>query len=270
MTPLRSGRLAVVLFAVALLGGCMMLPMHGAMLGMDGHGDDSSARTGGTDSGGQGHGGGDGTRESGASGGHGGSAHGSTAPVAAAIEHPLLARCESPLAVALVTDAASGSVAREAERFAVGVPSRIARALADASGCFRTLDLDPLPLAMPGGAQPDVILRVRVERLASPELSLAERAGRAGQGVKARHFGDKAAVDRLERVEVSLELVCARAKRLAAVFVGAADGALQDPPLLRELADAAGRENRERFAQAYARAQTAALAVLRSESRPCG
>lgn len=61
----------------------------------------------------------------------------------------------------------------------------------------------------------------------------------------------------------------AREKRVAAAFPGAAAGALQDPPLLREPAQAAARENRERFAQRYARAQSAAVAALRSEPRPC-
>ena len=156
--PRLSGRLAAALLAAAFLSGCMMLPMHGAMLGMGVHGDDSSA--------------------------HGGSAHGSGAPAVSAVEHPLLTRCDWPLAVAVVTDDAAAPGARQAQRFALGAPSRIARALADASGCFRTLDPEPLLLAMPGGVQPDVVLRVGIERLAPPELSLAGRAQRAGQAVR--------------------------------------------------------------------------------------
>lgn len=41
------------------------------------------------------------------------------------------------------------------------------------------------------------------------------------------------------------------------------------PLLLREPAQAVAREIRKRFAQAYARAQSAAVAALRSEPRPC-
>ena len=242
--PRLSGRLASALLAAACLSGSMMLPMHGAMLGMGVHGDDSSA--------------------------HGGSAHGSGAPAVSAVEHPLLTRCDWPLAVAVVTDDAAAPGARQAQRFALGAPSRIARALADASRCFLTLDPDPLLLGMPGGVRPDVMLRVRLERLGSPEPSLVDRAGRAVQSASSRYLGGKPPVERLERVDVTLQLVCAREKRVAAEFAAGAEGALHEAPLLREPTEAAGRENRERFAQAYAQAQTAAVAALRLEPRPCG
>lgn len=235
-----------------------MIPMVGMMGGMDGHGADSPAQHGG-DAGGQGTG----------HGGHGDPPR-DAAPSIAVAEHPLLARCDLPLAIAVVTDDAAAPGARQAQPFGLGAPSRIARALADASRCFLTLDPDPLLLAMPGGVHPDVMLRVRLERLDSPEPSLVDRVGRAVRSTSSRYLGGKPGVERLERVEVTLQMVCAREKRVAAAYAGSAIGALPEPPLLREPAEAVGRENRERFAQAYAKAQTAAVAALRSEPRPCG
>jgi hypothetical protein len=253
MTCRSSERLAAALFAAAFLGGCMMLPMGGALLGMPGHGAESV-----------GHGG-----QGGGHASHGSSSRGEATAAGASGEHALLEHCDSPLAIALVADDASGQGAGDTQRFALGAPSKIARALADASGCFRTLDPDPLLLSMPGGVQPDVMLRVRLARLESPDLSLSDRVGRAAQGVSARYFGGKSAIDRLERAELALQLVCAREKRVAAEFAGAAEGPLHDPPLLQEPAEAAGRENRERIAQAYARAQAAALKMLRLDPAIC-
>ena len=251
-------RLVAGLFAASLVSGCMMLSMGGAMVGMDmgmeGHGADPAGHDGGAHSSGQGV------------GGHAGSLHGQTPLGITSDEHPLLERCGSSLATALITDDNSGAGARQAQRFALGAPSRIARAVADASGCFRTLDPDPLLLAMPGGVQPDLMLRVRLDRLESPALSFANRAERT---VKTRYFGAKPVIDRAERAEISLELVCVREKRIAAEFAGAAEGELHSPPLLQEKMEAEGRENRERVAQAYARAQTAALLFLRASQKLC-
>ena len=53
----------------------------------------------------------------------------------------------------------------------------------------------------------------------------------------------RARLSGLERVDVTLQLVCAREKRVAAAFTAGAGGALHEPPLLREPAETAGREN---------------------------
>lgn len=147
---------------------------------------------------------------------------------------------------------------------------QIARRLADKSGCFRTLEADPALLAIPGGVQPDLALRVRASALRTVERSLAEKATDAAKRYIGRYTGGAHPdPDVLQAAEVSLEFVCPKQRRVIQNFKGSADGPLGEPPLTGERLETVRGANHERVALAYAKAQDAALLYLRAKPRPC-
>ena len=206
--------------------------------------------------------------------------------VATPAPQPALARCDAPLATAIVIEAqpdggdmggmgGMGGMQRDPYahlRIAPLAPlARIARALADNSGCFRTLEPDPVLLALVGGVQPDLLLRVRAGSLRVAERSLVEKAIGAAQRYIGRYIGGgEPAADVLQSAEVSLELVCPKQKRIIQVFKGMADGPLGSPTLTGgRVVDTISGANHERMAMAYAQAQDAAVLFLRAKPRPC-
>ncbi|MGB3936772.1 MAG: hypothetical protein WBL29_13810 [Burkholderiales bacterium] len=91
--------------------------------------------------------------------------------------------------------------------------ARIARTLAEKSGCLRALEADPALLAIPGGVEPDLALRVRAASIRLVERSLIEKAGSAAKRYIGRHTGGgESDPDTLQSVEVSLEILCPRQK----------------------------------------------------------
>jgi hypothetical protein len=148
--------------------------------------------------------------------------------------------------------------------------ARIARTLAEKSACFLTLEADPALLAIPGGVQPEIVLRVRAASIRMVERSLVEKAGDAAKRYIGRYTGGgEADPDVLQSVEVSLEFVCPKQKRVVQTFKGVADSPLGEPGLTGEALDTIPGANHERVAVAYARAQDAALVFLRAKPKPC-
>ena len=148
--------------------------------------------------------------------------------------------------------------------------ARIARTLAEKSDCFGALEADPALLAMPGGVQPEVVLRVRAASIRVVERSLAEKATDAAKRYIGRYTGGaEHEPDVLQAAEVSLELVCPKQRRVIQSFKGMADGPLGDPALTGGRVDTIPGANHERMAMAYAKAQDVALLFLRAKPKPC-
>lgn len=199
-----------------------------------------------------------------------------------------LSRCEAPLATAIIIEAQpehremggmggmggmhgmGGMNMDPYARLGIAPLARIARTLADKSGCFRTLESDPTLLAIPGGVQPEIALRVRASSIVPVERSLIEKAEGAAKRYIGRYTGGgDAAPDALKSVEVTLEFVCPKQKRVIDAFKGAAEGPLGEPTLSGERLDTVPGANQERMAVAYARAQDAAVSALRAKPKPC-
>lgn len=192
--------------------------------------------------------------------------------------------CTSPLATVIVIEAQpesggmggmggmgmSGMQGDPYARLQIPPLARIARGLADKSGCFRTLEADPALLAIPGSVQPELALRVRASALHMVERSLPEKATAAARRYIGRITGDvEPEPDALRAAEVMLDLVCPKQRRVIQVFKGSADGALGEPSLTGEHLDTVRGASHERVALAYAKAQDAALLYLRAGPRPC-
>jgi hypothetical protein len=198
---------------------------------------------------------------------------------------PTLSRCEAPLATAIVIEAQpenrdgggmggmhgmGGMNMDPYARLGIAPLGRVARTLADKSGCFRTLESDPALLAMPGGVQPEIVLRVRAPSIVLVERSLMEKAESAAKRYAGRYTGSgEMAPEALKSAEVSLEFICPKQKRVVQAFKGAADGPLGEPTLSGERLDTVPGANQERVAVAYAGAQDAAVSALRAKPKPC-
>ena len=196
-----------------------------------------------------------------------------------------LARCAAPLATVIVIDAQpdgggmagisgmGGMGGMQGDPYArLQIPPlmQIARALAEKSACFRTLEADPALLAIPGGVQPELALRVRAASIRLVERSLIERAGSAAKRYIGRYTGGgESEPDALQSVEVLLDIVCPKQKRVVQMFKGVADEPLVEPGLTGGAIDTVAGANHERVAVAYARAQDAALLLLRGKPKPC-
>lgn len=248
-----SPRGLVLIVVAAVLAGCMMAPM-GMMMMEDGA---SGSKNGG-------HGG---------HGAHGADEHAAKAPSATVeleteAERAAVERCASPLATATVTEDVAETPRELRDRQAqLGVPplARTARRFAEASGCFRLLDADPLLFSLPGAVQPDFLLRVRFVNIELIERSGFERAWHAAYRRAGRYLGHQyVEVEALNAAEIGLALVCPRQRRVAREFAGRDDAT----------ADLKGtdlaKSNLERIALAYARAHNAALEFLRTTENPCG
>ena len=77
---------------------------------------------------------------------------------------PRAAVCAAPLLTAMVTDDPYNTAADVAEQWrTLRIPAwhATAKTIALQSRCYTLIDADPLLLALPGAAMPDVILRVR-------------------------------------------------------------------------------------------------------------
>ena len=187
--------------------------------------------------------------------------------------------CASPVAAVIVIEAQpdgsgmSGLGGTQGDPYArLHIPpiAQIARRLADKSGCLGTLEADAALLAIPGGVQPDLVLRVRASVQRTLERSLVEKATGAAKRYVGRYTGDtETDPDALQAAEVSLEFVCPKQRRVIQVFKGSADGPLGEPPLTGERLDTVRGANHERVALAYAKAQDAALLYLHAKPRPC-
>ena len=223
-----------------------------------------------------------------ASGPRGGEKPAAPAPPPAAVkpaQQPALARCAAPLATVIVIEAQpdgggmagmggmGGMGGMQGDPYArLHVPPlvQIARTLAENSACFRALEADPALLAIPGGVQPELALRVRAASIRLVERSLIEKAGSAAKRYIGRYTGGgDSDPDALQSVEVSLDIVCPKQKRVAQTFKGVADGPLGEPGLTGGALDTIAGANHERMAVAYAKAQDAALLYLRAKPKPC-
>lgn len=198
---------------------------------------------------------------------------------------PVIARCTTPLATVIVIEAQpdgggmagmsgmggmGGMQGDPYQRLHIPPLARIARTLAEKSTCFLTLEADPALLAIPGGVQPELALRVRAASIRLVERSFIEKAGSAAKRYIGRYTGGgEADPDALQSVEVSLEILCPKQKRVVQTFKGVADGPLGEPGLSGEALDAIPGANHERVAVAYAKAQDAALVFLRAKPKPC-
>lgn len=233
-------RILVLLAMIALLGGCMMLPMA-AMMG-----------------GGEGHGG-----------------HGSGTPVHAAVtefnpEPAILNRCEAPLARVIVTQDERETPRALADRQAqAGVPPlvRIAHRLAQASGCFQVLDSDPMLFSLPDAVQPELLLR---SRLVSLDFAARSAVERTWDAARRRLGGEHAQAEAIVSAQIGLALVCPRERRVAHDVIGKNDTQTVSREADSGVAANVAHDNQEQIAHAYARAQNAALAFLRANPQPCG
>lgn len=185
----------------------------------------------------------------------------------------VMATCAGPLVTVIVVDAGQEPGLpgpQELGRFGVGSLARIASTLADRSGCFRLLEPDPELHAIPGTVQPELLLRVRVLGLRTPEQSLIDRGIRAARNYVGSYIGAMGSEpEPLQAAEVSLALVCVKQRRLLQRFAGEVEGELRAGSLIGEKLDTPAGANRERVARAYARAQDAAVLYLRAKPTPC-
>ena len=155
-------------------------------------------------------------------------------------------------------------------RLRIPALARIARSLADKSGCLNTLESDPALLAMPGGVQPEVVLRVRASSIRVIERSVVAKATDAAKRYIGRYTGGPDPdPDVLQAAEVLLELVCPKQRRVIQSFRSAADGPLAEPTLTGERVETIPGANHERMAMAYAKAQDAALLFWRAKPKSC-
>jgi hypothetical protein len=99
--------------------------------------------------------------------------------------------------------------------------------------------------------------------------SLIEKAADAAKRYIGRYTGGEFDPDALQSVEVSLELVCPKQKRVIPLFKGLADGPLSEPPLTGEPITTIVGGNHERVAVGYAKAHAAAAPFLRAKPNPC-
>ena len=202
---------------------------------------------------------------------------------------PTMTMCQSPVSTVIVIEAQpdgggkggmggmsgmggmmGGMQADPYARLDVPPLAQIARRIADKSGCFNTLESDPALLAMPGGVQPEVVLRVRASSIRVVERSLAEKATGAAKRYIGRYTGaTETDPDMLQAAEVTLELVCPKQRRVLQSFKGMADAPLGEPTLTGARLDTVPGANHERLAMAYAKAQDAALLFLRAKPKPC-
>ena len=200
---------------------------------------------------------------------------------------PPLTTCPSPVATVIVIEAQPESAGMMGgmggmgemgsmrgdlySRLQIRPLVQIARGLADRSGCFRTLESDPALLAMPGGVQPEIVLRVRASALSFVERSLADKASGAVKRYIGRYTGGgtESEPDILQKAEVSLEFVCPRQRQVIRSFQGVAEGTFVEPAEDADRGEAIRNSNREHVGLAYTRAQDAALVFLRAKSRPC-
>jgi hypothetical protein len=185
--------------------------------------------------------------------------------------------CQKPLArVMVVEDTVNSNSALQEQYKQLQVPSvsNVGRQMAATSNCFDVLDSDPLIFTVPGGVQPDFILRVRAKEI---KQTAASQSGGMWSKIKTYIASySMGAMDtpplKLDSAAVAISLLCHKQKRVAKEFIESENevAALQKdgPPL--DWQDQKPNVNGDIVARAYVKAQNDLLAYLSQQKVVCG
>lgn len=170
-------------------------------------------------------------------------------------------RCAAPLAsVVLVDDLANAPawVSDQVREFRIPTPAQALRKALDAGGCLAVLEADPVFASIPAVAQPELVLRARIVELRAAERSMGEKASTAVERYVGSYLGmSNAEVPALGSVTVSVDVICARTRRLAAQVGAQATGA------------GTSEQNGEALRQAFADAALEVVSSLRKTPPKC-
>lgn len=183
-------------------------------------------------------------------------------------------RCAARIAIIMVTDDPYDTpeeLAGQWRALALPQPHALARRRAEGGGCFATLSPDPLLLALPGAALPEVIVRVRPARLTLHERTLADKIDSGVRGYIeswTTWVGVKGTTDGpplLREAGVRASLLCPATRRV----VSEIDVVDREPnaPLVQDGENTAAKQNVARIERSVDKLMAEAVAALRA--RPC-
>ena len=174
-------------------------------------------------------------------------------------EHPCETRGRS---VIIIDDSVnvSASIAEQAKTFQLPPPAQVMQSLDAWRKCLTMLDNDPLFWMLPGAAQPDFVLRVRISELKAVERSLGEKANSAVGRYIGSYIGQtQEEVPALKSAEAAVDVLCPKTRRKVATFTGRSN----------EVELPRAEQNTERLQQALENAAREVAALLSATSSPC-
>ena len=152
------------------------------------------------------------------------------------------------------------SIAERAKTFQLPPPAQAMQALHAWRKCLAVLDNDPLFWMLPGTAQPDFVLRVRITEMKAIERSLGDKAGIAVGRYIGSYIGQtQEEVPALKSAEVAVDVLCPKTRRKVATFTGRS-GEIESPR---------AEQNTERLQQALENAAREAATLLSATSNAC-
>ena len=180
-------------------------------------------------------------------------------------------RCNQTVATVMIIDDqvnTTPAVNDQYRELKLPTPAQIARRVATESGCFETLDPDPLLLALPGAILPDVILRVRPIKLQFTERNLIEKTDAAVRRYFSSYLGgSEHELSALKSIEIGIVLLCPKQRRVLREYVGVdADAALGSSATETTSLDTV---NHQRVIAAYAQAQNEISKFFQHTPNPC-
>ncbi|MDX2219223.1 MAG: hypothetical protein SF172_09385 [Burkholderiales bacterium] len=132
--------------------------------------------------------------------------------------------CDKPLASVILIDDQVNTppwMTEQLRRFQLHSPAQALRKVLLTSGCFLVLDNDPIFWAIPGTAQPEMILRASILDLSALEKNLGEKASTAvGRYIGSYIGAQDTEIPALQSLMVQVDALCPKT-RLSATRVGA-------------------------------------------------
>ena len=191
---------------------------------------------------------------------------------------PRAAVCAAPLLTAMVTDDPYNTAADVAEQWrTLRIPAWhvTAKTIALQSRCYTLIDADPLRLALPGAAMPDVILRVRAVKATLYEKTVGDKID---EGVRSyiesytTWLGAKSTTDGpllLSEIGINVSVLCPLLRRVERDIAATDNAPVQ--ALLNQNREYTGpQQNAERAERAIAKALDDITSRVARGDKPCG
>ena len=187
------------------------------------------------------------------------------------------AACATPLLTAMVTDDPYNTAADVAEQWrALRIPAwhATAKTIALQSRCYTLIDPDPLLLALPGAAMPDVILRVRAVKATLYEKTVGDKIDEGVRGYIESYtswLGAKSTTGGpplLSEIGINVSVLCPLLRRVERDIAATDNAPVQ--ALLNQNREYTGpQQNAERAERAIAKALDDITGRVARGEKPC-